>query len=216
MFPCEGQAPVISAHPASAQQASPQPNPSLSARLTNAFGSSATALLNAGANLLSQAPNPAPGVTPPSSDMVHLLGPAVTDVADVILTPAPAPAATREATSMSSEVAAAGAAHAPTTSIEGEVAAAANSPAVAPSAAAAALAASMSTLQGPQPPLLGALNAVAGLPGDLGLLPKLPGMPGGGSSLQGQQMPQEGPLGIQKGVAATSQNVSGLGSGRRR
>lgn len=117
---------------------------------------------------------------------------------------------------MSSEVAAAGAAHAPTTSIEGEVAAAANSPAVAPSAAAAALAASMSTLQGPQPPLLGALNAVAGLPGDLGLLPKLPGMPGGGSSLQGQQMPQEGPLGIQKGVAATSQNVSGLGSGRRR
>ncbi len=118
---------------------------------------------------------------------------------------------------MSSEVAAKGTSLVPATSIEGEVAAGGTkAPAVAPSAAASTLAAGMSTLQGPQPPLLGALNAVAGLPGDLGLLPKLPGIPGGGASLQGQQLPQGGPLGIQGGVAGTSQNVSGLGSGKRR
>ena len=195
----------MSGPPAAAQRPDPGRNPALTARLTNAFGSSATALLNAGASFIADAPDAAPGIRTPASDVVHLLGPAVADVADFVSAPVPAPASVaqvRQATSMGSEVAS-GAAHAPAMSIESMVGAAAKVPAVVPSAA--ALAQRGPQLQGP---LNDVLNAVAGLPGNLGLLPRLPGMPeqpGGSASLQGQQLP---------GMADTMQTLPG--PGRRR
>jgi len=198
----------VSGPPAAAQRPGPEQDPGLAARLTNAFGSSATTLLNAGASFVANAPNPAPGIRPPASDVVHLLGPAVADVADLVSAPVPAPASAAQAgqaTSMGSEVAS-GAAHAPAMSIESMVGAAAKVPAVVPSAAALAQ-------QGPQlqGPLNDAINAVAGLPGNLGLLPRLPGMPGqpgGSASLQGQQG------GLLPGMANTMQTLPG--PGRRR
>ena len=209
----------MSGPPAPAPQRGPEQARSLTARLTNAFGNSATALLNAGVSFIAQAPNPAPGVVTPANDMVHLLGPAVSEAADSILTPAPAPAGAAGAghvTSMGSEMAKA--AHVPAMSIESEVVvAAARAPAPAPGAAFAALASRVPAQQGPRPPLQDAIDAVAGLPGDLGLLPRLPG-PGlpGSSSLQAQQGqgPQGGPWAGQAGGTDMLQILQG--PGRRR
>ena len=212
----EGQAPAVSSQAAAAQRSGIGQDPSLTARLTNAFGSSATALLNAGTNFIENAPNPAPGVTPPASDMIQLLGPAVSDVADSVLAPVPAPAgaaAVGQATSIRSEVAA-GAAHAPATSIQSEVGAGARAPAAAPSTAAAALASRVAQLQGPRPPFSDAIDTVAGLPGALGLLPRLPGMPGSSASLQAQDGSQGTSGDGQAGGAGTMPALPGFG--RRR
>ena len=218
---CEGQAPTVSSTAAAAQ------NPGLNNRLTRAFGSTATAIINAGADVVANAPNPNPGMAPPASNLVHLLGPVVSDAADLVLAPVPAPASmshlgSGEPTSISSEVASSGA-HAPSTrgsSIEGEVQRVARAPAPAPSLAAAALAQRMPALQGPHGPLEDALGYVAGLPGNLGLLPKLP-PPGQlpSSSFQAQQQglgPQGGPRDGQGGMAGDSQDTPLLGFGRRR
>ena len=218
---CEGQAPAVSGSAAAAQ------NPSLNNRLTRAFGSTATAIINAGADVVANAPNPNPGVAPPASNLVHLLGPVASDAADLVLAPVPAPASTPPLgsggpTSISSEAASSGV-YAPSTrgsSIEGEVERAARAPAPGPSLAAAALAQRMPRLQGPHGPLEDALGYVAGLPGNLGLLPKLP-PPGQlpSSSFQAQQQglgPQGGSLDGQGGTAGASQDIPLLGYGRRR
>ena len=212
----EGQGPAVSSPPASAQRPGPGQDPSVAARLTNAFGSSATALLRAGGtNFLQAAPTPVPGVTPAASDMIQLLGPAVSNVADTAAAPAPAPSGARmgRATSIDGE-AAAGSAHAPATSMESEVATHATAPAVAPSAAAAALAARGAQLQGPRPPFQDALDAVAGLPGALGFLPRLPGMPGSSTTLQAQDGAQGSSEAGQAGAAGPMPLPPGMG--RRR
>ena len=202
-------------------------SPSLNNRLTRAFGSTATAIINAGADVVANAPNPNPGVAPPASNLVHLLGPVASNAADLVLGPVPAPDSTPPLgsggpTSISSE-AASSSAFAPSTrgsSIEGEVERAARAPTPGPSLAAAALARRMPALQGPHGPLEDALGYVAGLPGNLGLLPKLP-PPGQlpSSSFQAQQQglgPQEGSLDGQGGTAGASQDIPLLGYGRRR
>ena len=129
----EGQGPAVSSPPASAPRPGPSQDPSVAARLTSAFGSSATTLLKAGGtNFLQAAPTSVPGVTPSASDMIQLLGPAVSDVADTAVAPAPAPTSVRKGrgTSIGGE-AAAGSAHAPATSMESEVATHAKAPAAA-------------------------------------------------------------------------------------
>ena len=200
----------MSSTPASAQHPGPGQNPSVSTRLANAFGPSATALLRVGGtNFLQAAPN-----SPPASDMIQLLGPAVSDTADYGVAPAPAPVSATKgrATSIGGEVA--GLAHAAATSIESEVATHAKAPAAAPSAAAAALAARGPQLQGPRPPFQDAIDAVAGLPGALGLLPRLPGMQGSSASLQAQDESQ-GASGAGQGGAMGPMPLP-PGMGRRR
>ncbi|CAL5220119.1 g2074 [Coccomyxa viridis] len=201
------EGPAVSSSPASAQRPGPGQNPSVTARLANAFGPSATALLRVGGTNFLQA---APG-SPPASDMIQLLGPAVSDIPDSGVAPAPGPASTTKgrATSIGGEVA--GLAHAAATSIESEVATHARAPAVAPSAAAGARG---SQLQGPRPPFQDALDAVAGLPGALGLLPRLPGMPGSSASLQAQDGSQVSSGAGQAGAAGPMPLPPGMG--RRR
>ena len=64
---CEGQGPAVSGPPATAQRPGPGQDPSITARLMNTFGPSATALLNAsGKNFLQAVPSSVPGATPPS------------------------------------------------------------------------------------------------------------------------------------------------------
>ena len=213
---CEGQGPAVSGPPATAQRPGPGQDPSITARLMNTFGPSATALLKAsGKNFLQAVPSSVPGATPPASDLIQLLGPAVSDVADTAaaLVPAPASAAHGQATSIGGEVAA-GSAHAPATSMESEVTTHAKAPAPAPGAAAAALAARGAQLQGPRPPFQDAIDAVAGLPGALGLLPRLPGMPGSSASLQAQ----DGAQGISEAGQSAGAGAMLLppGMGRRR
>lgn len=212
----EGQGPAVSSPPAPAQRPGSGQNPSVTARLANAFGSSATALLNAGGtDFLQAAPSSVPGVMPPASDMIQLLGPAVSDVADTAVAPVPAPASAAKgrATSIGDE-AAAGSVHAPATSTESEVVTHAKAPAAAPRAAAAALAARGPQLQGPRPPFQDALDAVAGLPGALGFLPRLPGMPGSSAAWQARDGAQGTSEAGQAGAAGRMPLPPGMG--RRR
>ncbi len=206
----EGQGPAVSSLAASAQRSGPGQTPSVTVRLANAFGPSATALLKVGGTNFLQA---APG-SPPASDMIQLLGPAVSDIPDSGVAPAPAPTSATKgrATSIGGEVA--GLAHTAATSIESEVATHAKAPAAAPSAAAAALAARGSQLQGPRPPFQDAIDAVAGLPGALGFLPTLPGMPGSSASLQTQDGSQGASGASQAGASGPMPLPPGMG--RRR
>ena len=180
------RAPAVSSSAAGAQ------SPSLNNRLTRAFGSTATAIINAGADVVANAPNPNPGVAPPASNLVHLLGPVASNAADLVLGPVPAPDSTPPLgsggpTSISSE-AASSSAFAPFnqgSSIEGEVERAARAPTPGPSLAAAALARRMPALQGPHGPLEGR----AGLRGGAAREPGPPAQAAPARAATQQQLP---------------------------